>query len=146
MAQSWCCVGMKDVDYSLCEPVDDDELSALHALAFGHGSIAVPWTDRLHSHSLFWVTASRHGALIGFVNVVGDGGAHAFLLDLCVHPEAPNHSIGPSLVRAAADQARRRGCHWLHADYEPELRRFYEQHCGLQPTAAGLFALRREST
>lgn len=135
---------MDDVDYTLREGVDDDELSALHALAFGHDIVSVPWTDRLHNHSLFWVAASRHGALIGFVNVIGDGGAHAVLLDLCVHPEAQNNSIGRALVRTAADEARRRGCHWLHADYEPELTKFYEQHCGLQPTAAGLLALRRD--
>lgn len=133
---------MDHVEYSMREPVDDDQLSALHALAFRHAGVSIPWNERLTQHSLFWVTARQDEALIGFVNVIGDGGAHAVLLDLCVHPQAQGRRIGRTLFRAAADEARRRGCHWLHADYEPHLTRFYEQHCGLQSTAAGLLALR----
>src|SRR5690606_10699983 len=121
--------------------VTDDELGLLHAAAFGHEVVEVPWNERLRRHSLFWVTARRGGLLLGFVNVIGDGGAHAVLLDTCVHPDARGQGVGRSLVRLAADEAGHRGCRWLHADYEPGLVAFYEDACGLRHTSAGLLQL-----
>ncbi|MEU6929306.1 GNAT family N-acetyltransferase [Streptomyces sp. NPDC046374] len=89
---------------------------------------------------LLHVTARRGGRLVGYVNVVGDGGAHAFVLDTTVHPDERRQGLGVALVRAAAGAARERGAHWLHVDFEPHLARFYEE-CGFRPTAAGLMAL-----
>ncbi|MET8507299.1 GNAT family N-acetyltransferase [Streptomyces sp. NPDC004787] len=89
---------------------------------------------------LLHVTARRDGRLVGYVNVVGDGGAHAFLLDTTVHPAERRRGLGVALVREAARAARERGAHWLHVDHEPHLTGFYEQ-CGFRPTAAGLLAL-----
>ncbi|MEU8761055.1 GNAT family N-acetyltransferase [Streptomyces sp. NPDC048659] len=89
---------------------------------------------------LLHVLARRDGRLVGYVNVVGDGGAHAFVLDTTVHPDERRRGLGVALVRAAADAARATGAHWLHVDYEPHLTRFYEE-CGFRPTAAGLMAL-----
>lgn len=116
----------------------DLELDNLHAAAFGDAPAGVPWRERLEQHSLFWVTARLDGELVGFVNVVGDGGAHAVLLDTCVDPAHQGLGIGVALVRATADEARARGCRWLHADYAPEHADFYERACGLRPTSAGV--------
>nr|WP_261569500.1 GNAT family N-acetyltransferase [Frankia gtarii] len=91
------------------------------------------------AHSLTWIAASR-GRLVGFVNVVGDGGVHAFILDTTVHPDEHRQGLGIRLVRAAADEARTRGAEWLHVDYEPHLEPFYER-CGFRQTAAGLLRL-----
>ncbi|MFE5298566.1 GNAT family N-acetyltransferase [Streptomyces sp. NPDC056632] len=90
---------------------------------------------------LLHVTARRDGRLVGYVNVVGDGGVHAFLLDTTVHPGERRAGLGVALVRAAAAAARERGAHWLHVDFEPHLTRFHEA-CGFRPTAAGLMDLR----
>lgn len=130
-----------DLSFAVSPPVDDDELNALHTAAFGGPSVGVPWRARLDRHSLFWVTAHHREALVGFVNVVGDGGAHAILLDTCVAPSLQGHGIGEQLVAHAANEARHRGCHWLHADYESHLTAFYEGRCGLRPTTAGLLRL-----
>jgi GNAT superfamily N-acetyltransferase len=92
------------------------------------------------AQSLGWVTARLDGALVGFVNVAWDGGSHAFLLDTVVHPSAQRRGVGRSLVNDAARIARQRGVEWLHVDFEPELRSFYER-CGFRPTDAGLLAL-----
>jgi GNAT superfamily N-acetyltransferase len=92
------------------------------------------------ARSLVWVAAHQGDRLVGFVNVAGDGGAHAFILDTTVHPDARRRGLGVRLVRAAADEARARGAQWLHVDYEPHLESFYAQ-CGFRHTAAGLLRL-----
>lgn len=52
-------------------------------LVASHSGIPVPgWWDQIRPHSLGWVTARiGDGTVIGFVNVAGDGGDHAFLID-----------------------------------------------------------------
>lgn len=145
ITETWHTYRRRAADVTVRGVVTDAELTALHAAAFGHEPTAVPWNDRLSTHSLTWVTARRlaDGTLVGFVNVIGDGGAHAVLLDTMVHPDLQGRGIGRDLVRSAARDATRRGCHWLHADYEQGAAAFYEQACGLVPTRAGLLRLAR---
>ncbi|MER5203811.1 GNAT family N-acetyltransferase [Streptomyces sp. NPDC002825] len=126
------------VDIHVDAPLSDDELNALFRAAWpGHRD-----TDfgPVLARSLLRVTARRAGRLVGYVNVVGDGGVHAFLLDTTVHPDERRQGLGVTLVRTAAEAARARGAHWLHVDYEPHLTAFHER-CGFRPTAAGLMAL-----
>lgn len=133
-----------DVQLSISADVSDAELSLLHAAAFGYDDpSAHPWNVRLRRYSLFWVTARKVEKLVGFVNVLGDGGVHAIVMDTCVWPSAQRQGIGRALVSTAAEEARRRGCAWLHADYAPEHVDFYEQACGLSSTHAGLIDLAR---
>jgi GNAT superfamily N-acetyltransferase len=124
-------------------PVDDEVLSALHALAFGSppGHV-VPWAARLERHALTWVGAFDNDTLIGFVQVCWDGGVHAFVLDTAVHPDHGRQGIGAQLVARAAEEARAAGCEWLHVDYEPHLTSFYVDACGFTPTDAALLKLR----
>ncbi|QDO90145.1 GNAT family N-acetyltransferase [Ornithinimicrobium ciconiae] len=144
ITERWHTYRRRPADLELWGSVTDAELTSLHAAAFGHAPTAVPWNERLTAHSLTWVTARapEDRSLVGFVNVVGDGGAHAFLLDTMVRPDQQGRGIGRGLVRAAAREATLRGCHWLHADYEEAAAAFYEQGCGLVPTRAGLLRLR----
>lgn len=123
-------------------PVNDHELSALHALAFESPVEVQPWAARLERHSLTWVGAFSNDRLVGFVQVCWDGGAHAFVLDTAVHPEYGRQGIGKQLVRTAAAEAAAAGCEWLHVDYEPHLADFYLKACGFSPTDAGLLKLR----
>jgi GNAT superfamily N-acetyltransferase len=92
------------------------------------------------ARSLTWITAHRGDQLAGFVNVIGDGGVHAFILDTTVHPAERRRGLGVRLVRAAADEAKACGARWLHVDYEPRLAGFYAQ-CGFRPTTAGVMPL-----
>lgn len=130
------------IEFKVSAAVDDRELSALHHRAFGSGSEQiVPWGQRLNRYSIFWVTAEDDAGLVGFVNVVGDGGVHAFILDTVVSPERQGEGIGRTLIQVAASEARDRGCAWLHVDFEPELEEFYFEHCGFRSTQAGLLRL-----
>jgi GNAT superfamily N-acetyltransferase len=90
--------------------------------------------------SLVYVCAYREERLVGFVNVAWDGGVHGFVLDTTVHPEMQCRGIGRRLVLRAATEARTRNLEWLHVDFEPHLRRFYDL-CGFRPTEAGLLRL-----
>ena len=136
-----------DVQLRVRFPVDDVELSELHRLAFAAPAADVqPWAVRLARHSLTWVGAFHHdddddGTLVGFVHLAWDGGSHAFLLDTAVHPAHRHRGIGRDLVRAAATEAGRAGCTWLHVDHEPHLVGFYRDACGFRHTAAGLLRL-----
>ncbi|AJF65244.1 GNAT family N-acetyltransferase [Streptomyces vietnamensis] len=125
-------------DVEVDGPLSGDELNALFRASWpGHQD-----TDfgPVLARSLLRVTARRAGRLVGYVNVVGDGGVHAFLLDTTVHPDERRQGLGVTLVRTAAEAARARGAHWLHVDFEPHLAAFHER-CGFRPTAAGLMNL-----
>jgi ribosomal protein S18 acetylase RimI-like enzyme len=130
------------VRYVVRFPVDDPELSALHAAAFEGEPDVQPWAERLGRWALTWVGAFSNDQLVGFVQVCWDGGAHAFVLDTAVHPDHGRQGIGKQLVLTAAEEARAAGCEWLHVDYEPHLKALYEDACGFRPTDAGLLKLR----
>jgi GNAT superfamily N-acetyltransferase len=124
---------------------DDIEINALHAAAFGTRLFSPaewPWRALVERHSLGWVTA-RHddGTLVGFVNVVWDGLAHAWIQDTMVLPTHHRQGIGVRVVALATEEARSAGCEWLHVDFDDELRKFYFDRCGFTPTHAGLIAL-----
>lgn len=121
--------------------IANDELNALHAEAFGHEVDDADWVARLEGFSVGWVVARDASGLVGFVNVAGDGGLHAFVLDTCVATRARGRGIGARLVRSAAEGSRSAGCAWLHVDFTEDLAPFYRDACGFRPTAAGLLAL-----
>ncbi|MFE5914371.1 GNAT family N-acetyltransferase [Streptomyces wedmorensis] len=116
-------------------------LNALHADGFGHPVGRTDWRERLDRHSLGWVCAWEVGSLVGFVNVVWDGGVHAFILDTVVARTRQGTGVGAALVAAAADGARAANCEWLHVDFEEHLSSFYFDACGFKETTAGLIAL-----
>lgn len=121
--------------------VDDEVLSMLHDLAFGSPGPVLPWSDRLIRQSVTWVGAFDGDNLVGFVHAVWDGGHHAFLLDTAVHPDRQRRGVGGALVGRLVADVRAAGCDWLHVDYEPHLRPFYEDVCGFGKTDAGLLRL-----
>lgn len=120
-------------------PLDDAELGSLFERAWPDVGRSATY-DHITRNALTWITARRDGALVGFVYVVGDGGAHTFLLSPVVHPDERRRGLGRRLVQAATEAARASGAEWLHVDYVDELEPFYRS-CGFRPTAAGLLRL-----
>jgi GNAT superfamily N-acetyltransferase len=92
------------------------------------------------ARSLTYVCCHRGDELIGFVNVAWDGGVHAFLLDVTVHPAERLRGLGVALVTRAAAACRERGLEWLHVDHEARLAPF-DGRCGFAGTAAGVMRL-----
>jgi ribosomal protein S18 acetylase RimI-like enzyme len=129
---------MDGVGYHVSPPLGSDELNALLDAAWrGHA-----WRDfrPVLDRSPAFVCAYLENRLIGFVNTAWDGGEHAFILDTTVHPEFRRRGIGRELVARAVAEAEGQGVKWVHVDFEPRLRGFYEA-CGFGDTAAGLMRL-----
>jgi GNAT superfamily N-acetyltransferase len=126
------------VVYHVDPPVTSQELDELFAASWcGHEPRN--WNAVL-KRSLVYLGAYRERSLLGFVNVAWDGSVHGFILDTTVHPEMRRRGIGRQLVLRAATEARDRNVEWLHVDFEPHLRGFYDL-CGFRPTEAGLLYL-----
>jgi ribosomal protein S18 acetylase RimI-like enzyme len=119
-------------------PVSPQELDGLFAAAWP-GHAPRDWCPVL-KHSLVYLCAYSELRLVGFVNVAWDGGIHGFILDTTVHPEFRRRGIGRRLVLRAASEARDRRLEWLHVDFEPHLRSFYDG-CGFGTSEAGLMHL-----
>ncbi len=128
------------VTYCRRGPLTDAEMVEL-VTAHG-GNAEVGWWDRIRPHSFGWVTArDADGRLVGFVNVVSDGGDHAFLIDTKTQGTHQRKGIGTRIVHFAAQHAKAAGCEWLHVDFDTELAPFYFDACGFRPTDAGLIHL-----
>ena len=112
-------------------------------LTRSHGGEAeVGWWDRVHPHSLGWVTArTESGELVGFVNVAWDGSDHAFLIDTKTRPTHQRQGLGITVVHRAIAEAQAAGCEWMFVDFEPSLAAFYLDACGFRSTPAGLVHL-----
>lgn len=63
------------------------------------GSPVSGWWDHIRPHSHGWVTArTADGELAGFVNVVTDGGDHAFLIDTKTRGSLQRQGIATRVV------------------------------------------------
>ncbi len=119
--------------------ISSEALNALRAAAWADPQQCRAW-EPVFARSFGWVCAHDGQRLIGFVNIVWDGGAHTFLLDTTVHRGYQRRGIGTALVREALALARSSGAEWLHVDYDADLAPFY-RGCGFRPTSAGLLYL-----
>lgn len=122
----------------------NDEIHALHAEAFDTRLFDEPewnWVAQVTTHSLGWVVARHDGRFVGFANVLWDGLVHAFIEDVMVDAALRHHGIGVAVVHAARDGAKKAGCEFLHVGFEDDLRAFYIDACGFEPTRGGLMEL-----
>jgi GNAT superfamily N-acetyltransferase len=134
----------ESTDYRWRGGFDNSEVNALHAEAFGtrvFSNEEWDWVKQTANHSLGWVTARQGGDLAGFVNVIWDGFTHAWIQDLMVANGSQRQGIGAAMVAMARDHAREANCEWLHVDFDDDLREFYYDACGFEPTNAGLIQL-----
>ena len=122
----------------------NQEVNELHAEGFDtrvFDESEWNWKELTTSHSLGWVTARRDDRLVGFVNVLWDGFAHAWIQDVMVTQTERHQGVGVNLVHASRDRATEADCDWLHVDFDDHLRSFYYDACGFVPSNAGLMRL-----
>lgn len=129
-----------EIAYRVNPPFSNAELDRLYAVSWPRHHSPYDFQPELE-RSLAFIGAYSGDELIGFVRLAWDGSVHAFLLEPTVRPDHRRRGIGRSLVERAVAVARDRGMEWVHVDYEPHLRAFY-QACGFRPTDAGLIHLR----
>ena len=122
----------------------NEEIHALHAEALEtrlFDESEWNWVDQCHRYSLGWVVARHDGRFVGFANVLWDGLVHAFIEDVMVDATMRHRGVGVRIVHAARDGARTAGCEFLHIGFEDDLRPFYIDACGFNPTQGGLMEL-----
>jgi len=71
-------------------------------------------------------TVREEGRLVGFVNVLSDGIADAFLLDLVVHNDFQRRHIGTVIVKRAVRDLTEDGIQCIHVTFNPENESFYK--------------------
>ncbi len=130
------------VSYSWRGDFTNAALNELHAEAFNHRPFDDDWWTQVNRYSLGWICAKEGEDLAGFLNVLWDGGVHAFLLDTMVTTRLRGRGIGKKMVDISVREIRAAGCEWLHVDFEDHLRGYYFGRCGFKPTNAGLIALK----
>lgn len=115
-------------------PVEPQEIEELRAAAgwdhFGK-------FDKVLANSYSHYTIREQGSLIGFLNVLSDGVADAFLLDLLVSPKFQKKGIGQAIVVKAVADLTKDGIQCIQVTFAPELEPFY-QKCGFYIFKAGI--------
>ncbi len=129
------------ITYQWRGELDNVEVNLLHTEAFGTRRGPWDWRSALTEHGLGWVSARDEARLVGFVNVIWDGLAHAWIQDTMVARDVRSQGIGTRLVTMARERAKTAGCEWLHVDFDGSLADFYYRACGFTPTSAGLISL-----
>ena len=85
----------------------------------------------------FYVARDESGRLVGYLSVISDGVADAFLVDLAVHPDFQRHGLGKRMVTCAVDDVRGEGIRCVQVTFSPELRPFYAA-CGFSIFGGGI--------
>ena len=80
----------------------------------------------------------RHESLlIGFLNVISDGVANAFLVDLLILPAFQKKGIGKALIKQAVAELTSDGIQCIQVTFSEELEEFYKK-CGFYIFKAGI--------
>ncbi len=111
--------------YELDGTVTDHEIESLRT--------AVGWDNRTGSFQearkgLFACITARHrDTLVGFIDILSDGIADAYLQDLMVHPQYRGNGIGSELVVKAIRYMQSVNVKCIQVTFQDDLRSFYEK-------------------
>jgi GNAT superfamily N-acetyltransferase len=93
--------------------------------------------DRILARAYTHLTVIDDGNLIAFLDVISDGIADAFLVDLMVHPDYQGIGIGHALITQAIEALRAEGIRAIQVIFEPHLESFYRK-CGFHIMQSGI--------
>ena len=95
------------------------------------------YEEVLQRHFAYYTSRSETGKLIGYLSVLSDGIADAFLIDLAVDPECRHTRLGTRLVKRAIRDAKDAGIRCVQVTFEDHLDQFYAQ-CGFHIFKGGI--------
>ena len=127
---------MMEPEISKDGPVHAGEIEELRA-AVGWDRSEGIYQHVLHRHYAYYTARGEDGSLVGYVSVLSDGIADAFLLDLMVHPEYQRAGLGSRLVRTAVAEMKRAGIRCVQVTFSDHLEPFYAQ-CGFHIFKGGI--------
>lgn len=115
------------------EPLEIEELRA----TVGWDAYRGHYTDIMPRHWCHYTVRENGGRLIGYLSILSDGVADAFLLDLMVHPAHARQGIGRGLVECAIRDVKAAGIRCVQVTFGDHLRAFY-QRCGFHLVSGGI--------
>lgn len=74
-----------------------------------------------------YFTARKDGKLIGFIDILSDGIADAYLQDLVVHPDFQRKGIGSKLVKRAIRFLQKNNIKFIQVTFHPECEAFFKK-------------------
>lgn len=106
--------------------VDSDEIEALRTDVGWEqtGGTYEQILERLYSH---YTARISDKSLVGYVSVISDGVADAFIVDLMVHPNHQGKGLGRRLVKRVVADAKRAGIQCVQVTFEERLAPFYSR-------------------
>jgi len=116
------------VNYQIFQdkPVKQEEIEALRS-AVGWDKMEGKY-DRIIQNLYTHYTVRVNEKLVGFLSVLSDGIADAFLIDLMVHPDFRRRGIGSELAKRAIIDLKSEGIKCIHVtfcqDKEPFFKKF----------------------
>ncbi len=90
--------------------------------------------------SLSYATVRDGDTLIGFCNLAWDGGRHATIFDLNVHPDFRKQGLALKMLEMLKGVAKSNNVKFLHVDCSPHLEPLYKK-AGFEMISAGLICL-----
>jgi GNAT superfamily N-acetyltransferase len=105
--------------------VTDIEIEELRS-SVGWENLTCPFSE-LKEKLYTYFAARKDGKLIGFINVLSDGVADAYLQDLTVHPDYQKIGIGTELVNRAINYLKSQNIKAIRVTFVPRLTKFYKR-------------------
>ena len=125
-----------DLEVARDGPVEPREIEELRA-AVGWDRCVGTYDRILREHYAHYTVRAPNDQLIGYMSVLSDGVADAFLLDLMVHPGYQDDGVGTRLVRRAVADLKHAGVQCVQVTFNEGLEPFYAQ-CGFHIFKAGI--------
>ena len=117
-------------------PVAPEEIEDLRA-AVGWDRSEGTYEHVLQRHYAYYTARVDDSRLVGYVSVLSDGVADAFLLDLMIHPEHQKAGLGSRLVKRAVTDMKQAGVQCVQVTFNDHLEPFYAQ-CGFHIFKGGI--------
>jgi GNAT superfamily N-acetyltransferase len=117
-------------------PVDPREIENLR-VAVGWDRSVGTYDQLLPRRYAYYIARGDDNGLVGYVSVLSDGIADAFLLDLMVHPEHRQTGLGSRLVKTAVEDMKHTGVQCVQVTFDNHLEPFYAQ-CGFHIFGGGI--------